>query len=175
MKLIRSRPSRPRPDRAYVVDSAQAVTVDHYDYRGLADVGDDVIQLDWDIAVAKQDLREFAARARCTPDRVLVAPYPIYPDTRPGLPGITWPFRRYVGPDRLRYVREGEPFCHLFGFGMVYLPRNLIAGFCADHPDANFDDNAFAGWHYRNVREEVPIEWDIRPVHLNYDIGRLGL
>jgi hypothetical protein len=172
--LIRAFPARPRTDRAHVVDSAPRIAVDDYDYRGLLGAGDDVLLLDWDIAVSREDLQAFAALARRAPDRVLAAPYPIYPDTRPGLRAVTWPMRRYDG-GRLRYVATGEPACHLFGFGMTYLPAALIAAFCAAHPAANFDDTAFAGWHYRHVRQEVPIAWDIRPVHLNYRIETVRL
>jgi hypothetical protein len=174
MRLVRSWPSRPPGGRAYVCDDAPRVAVDDYDYRGIVQLDDDVLNLDWDIAVAREDLAEFASMARAAPERVLVAPYPIYPDTRPGLPGITWPMRRYDG-DVLRYVAKGEPTCHLFGFGMTYLPRELIRGFADANPGANFDDTAFAGWHYRETRREIPIVWRIRPVHLNYRINTVRL
>jgi hypothetical protein len=174
MRLVRSWPSRPPAGKAHVIDDASRITVDDYDYRELADLGDDVINLDWDIAVAREDLERFALQARAMPARVLVAPYPIYPDTRPGLPGVTWPMRRYDGGE-LRYVCTGEPSCHLFGFGMVYLPRQLIRGFVEVNPGINFDDTAFAGWLYRETGEEVPIAWDIRPVHLNYRINSVAL
>jgi hypothetical protein len=174
MKLVRSWPLLPPTGRACVVDDAQRVVVDDYNYRGLVELDDDVINLDWDIAIAREDLESFAARARSSPGRVLVAPYPIYPDTRPGLPSVTWPMRRYDGPN-LRYVRTGESTCHLYGFGMVYLPRRMVREFADANPTLNFDDTRFASWHYRQTGQEVPITWDIRPVHLNYRINTVKL
>lgn len=174
MRLVRSWPSRPPVGKSFVVDDAQRVEVDDYDYRRLADLDDDVINLDWDVAVAREDVERFALQARAEPGRVLVAPYPIYPDTRPGLGELTWPMRRHES-GQLRYVRTGEPFCHLFGFGMVYLPRELLRGFVQANPGVRLDDTAFAGWHYRETATEVPITWDIRPVHLNYRISSVHL
>src|SRR5262245_21056937 len=124
MRLVRSWPLHPPAGRARVEDDAYRLYNDNYEYRGLADLDDDVLHIDWDIAVSKEDLTAFAAKARQTPDRVLVAPCPLYPDTRPGLTGATWNCRRYSDTSRsaMRYIERGEPTCHLFGFGMVYLP-----------------------------------------------------
>lgn len=174
MRLVRSWPSRPPTGKSFVVDDAERVEVDDYDYHRLPDLGDDVINLDWDIAVAREDVERFALQSRSEPERLLVAPYPIYPDTRPGLPGVTWPMRRHEDGG-LRYVRTGEPTCHLFGFGMTYLPRGLLRGFVEENPGVRLDDTAFAGWHYRENATEVPIAWDVRPVHLNYRISSVRL
>lgn len=153
-----------------MIDDATRIPVDDYDYRALVDLDDDVLLLDWDMAVHRDDLEKFALRAGRTPGRVLVAPYVAYPDTRPGLRRPTWTMRRYDGA-QLRYVETGEPTCHLFGFGMTYLPRARILAFANANPETRFDDTAFAGWMYRKTGWEVPITWDIRPVHLNYRIG----
>lgn len=168
MRLTRAWPSHPPSGRSYVVDDVERVPVDEYDYRALVDVDDDVLLLDWDMAVHREDLAEFARRARQDPGRVLVAPYLAYPDTRPGLPRPTWTMRRYEPTGLTRYVHEGESTCHLFGFGMTYLPRHLIVGFAESNPALRFDDTTFAQWLHRTADWEVPITWDIRPVHLNY-------
>lgn len=158
-----------------MVDDVDRIPVDDYDYRALVNVGDDVLLLDWDMAAHRDDLVEFGRRAQRTPDRVLVAPYVAYPDTRPGLRRPTWTMRRFETLQRTRYVREDEPTCHLFGFGMTYLPRDLILGFVGAHGTLRFDDTGFATWLYLETRGEVPITWDIRPVHMNYRARSISL
>lgn len=174
MRLVRAWPQQLRADRARVEDHAERTTVDDYNYGKLAELDDDVLLLDWDIAVHREDVEAFASRARTAPTSVLVAPYTIYPDTRPGLRHGMWPMRRFEGTS-LRYVETGEPTCHLFGFGMTYLPSPLIKGFVESNPALNLDDTNFAQWHYLNVTREVSITWDIRPVHLNYRIDTIPL
>lgn len=169
----------------YVVDDAPRMEMEAHDYRrgGLADVGDDLLLLEWDIAVSKEDLALFARRARQQSDRVLVAPYPIYGDRYPQLmaPWI-WAHRHWGGEPRGRVgavgaypVSTGDPTCNLFGLGMVYLPRDVIAGFFAADYANHCGDVEFSQWHYRHVAEQVPICWDIRPVHLNYLVTNVDL
>lgn len=172
MQIIRSWPARVPPGRAYVQDDLPRLVIEDYDYRALADVDDDVLLIEWDIAVGKEDLAEFAARARSAPDRVLVAPYRLYhvASGRPCPP--RWAHRRYEGtPEtgRLVHVQDGDPVAHLWGLGMTYLPCAVICGFVAAW-DGHVSDGSLSGWHYRNVRPDVPITWDIRPVHLHYEI-----
>lgn len=181
MKLVRAWPTNP-PARPHVIDDAMRVAVDDYDYSGLADVGDDVISLDWDIAVSREDLAVFAALARRAPRRVLVAPYLIYPDSRRGMQAPTWAAKRYINAGgQTRYVDEGETHCHLFGFGMVYLPHELLRGFVDTFAgrlaDGSMvmDDISFSGWHYRNVDQEAELAWQVRPAHLHYDIAATPL
>src|SRR5215475_15475527 len=101
------------------------------DLHVVADVGDDVVHLDWDTAVSLEDLHEFADWARVTPGRPLVAPMLEYPGGMHGtvkraLASPTWNVRRYVGAS-MRVCMVGERVCQLFGFGMVYLPAALVA------------------------------------------------
>lgn len=175
MKLVRSWPVRPPAGRPHVIDDAARLVNDNYDYSGLAEFDDDVIQLDWDTAVSREDVAGFAALARQHPDRVLVAPVPVYPDSRRGLPATVWNCRRYDGPDRLRYVTEQDPTCHLFGFGMVYLPAALVRAFVDRFPGRVLDDTGFAGWYHREVEAETRIAWQVRPVHLHYRISEVPL
>lgn len=175
MKLIRSWPSHPPEGRARVDDGIERLVNSDYDYRVLGDVGDDVLLLEWDIAVGRDELVRFARRAQESPDRVLVAPYPIYRSTigLHDLGELVWPMRRYnPGEQSARFVKPGESHCHLFALGMTYLPAAIVKRFLADY-DGHFSDVSFSGWHYRNVEREVPIAWDCAAVHLNYTIPEL--
>lgn len=146
--------------------------MDDYDYRRLLDVGDDIIHIDWDTAISREDLITFAEMAKADRDRVLVAPVPVYPDSRAGLPAMVWNLKRYLpGEQSTRYVEVGEA-AHLFGFGMLYLPVALVHAFVDQLVDGGrFGDMAFASWHYRHVAAEVAVAWQVRPVHLHYRIG----
>jgi hypothetical protein len=178
MLLVRSWPQHPPAGRNRVEDDAVRLLNDNYDYRGLAAFGDDVVHVDWDTAVSREDLVTFAEIARRHPEQVLVAPVPVYADSRKGLRRTVWNLLRYEGADRTRYLQAGEPFCHLFGFGMVYLPHVLLVAAedaFADQPGVVFSDIAFAGWHHQNVNAEVPVAWDVRPVHLHYRISQVPL
>lgn len=180
MRLVRSWPLHPPAGRGRVEDDAHRLYNDNYEYRGLVELDDDILHLDWDMAVSKEDLQTFAARARKVPDQVLAAPYLIYPDTRPGLPGPTWSCRRYLDDTKgsTRYIEQGEATCHLFGFGMVYLPRDLIRSFVQAYPaerGITMDDNTFSQWLHLNVQPETELDWDVRPVHLNFSPAGMDL
>jgi hypothetical protein len=171
MLVVRAWPDHPPHGHARIEDGWPRVAVDGYDYRGLADLGEDVISLDWDVAVSREDLHAFAGHARAQPGRVLYAPYRAYGQA----PGWVWAAKVYLADGmQMRYVDERDQFCHLFGFGMIYLPAPLIKGFIAANPGKVMDDISFSGWHYRNVARETPIDWPVRPVHLHYDIPADG-
>jgi hypothetical protein len=175
VKLIRSWPSHPPEGRARVDDSIERLFNNNHDYRVLGDVDDDVLLLEWDIAVGRDELVRFAQRAQENPDRVIVAPYPIYRSTLSlrDLGEFVWPMRRYnPGEQGMRHVHQGESHCHLFALGMTYLPAAIVKAFLADY-DGHFSDGSFSGWHYRNVEREVPIAWDCAAVHLNYALPEL--
>lgn len=178
MKLIRSWPLHVPAARNYVVDDAPRLINDRFSYRGLVELDDDIVQLDWDTAVSREDLELFAAQARERPADVLVAPVRVYPDSREGrgLAQPIWNLRTYLpGEAGMRETREGEPTCDLFGFGMVYLPRAVLAGFEAawrrelDAGAIRFDDTGLAGWCYRQFGP-TRVAWDVRPIHLHYRI-----
>jgi hypothetical protein len=87
------------------------------------------------------------------------------------LDAAIWAHRREPGNVP---VTPADPVCHRFGFGMVYLPRALLAAFADDwlahNPYGNLTDETFSGWHYQiQTDPDVPICWDVRPVHLHYD------
>lgn len=175
VRLIRTWP-RVVPDGrlGYVVDDMQRLVVRGYDARALVDLDDDVLVLEWDIAASKEDLATFARAAMQTPGRVRVAPYRLYPEVNPGLREAIWAHRREPGNVP---VTLADATCHRFGFGMVYLPRQLLAAFADDwlaaNPLGNLTDETFSGWHYRTQDPEVPITWEVRPVHLHYSITEL--
>lgn len=167
MRLIRSWPWRVPPGRAYVVDDIEHLVLDNHNYRPLADVDDDVVLLEWDIAVSLEDLRAFVGHAREARDEVLVAPYRLYPA------GI-WAHRTWTGRGPGAWgaepVEDGAATCNLFGLGLVYLPRALVAAFLKAGWANHFGDVEFSMWHYKNVTKDVRIAWDVRPVHLHYEI-----
>ncbi len=173
MRLIRTWPHRvPSGRTGYVIDAAERLLVRGYDARALVGLGDDILLLEWDIAVGQEDLAVFAARARREPGRALVAPYRLYPQVNPGLVGPIWAHRREPGNVP---VTPADQSCHRFGFGMIYLPRLLLEGFIDDwlaaNPLGNLTDETFSGWHHRTAGDpEVPIAWEVRPVHLHYPI-----
>lgn len=180
MRLVRSFPEQVPQGRNYVVDDAPRLLNHGHDYRGLVDLADDIIQLDWDTAVSREDLETFAKRARSRPDRVLVAPVLVYPSPkRRGLTTPVWNCRRYLpGGAAMRYCTPDDPSTHLFGFGMVYLPAELLAGFARVLGSAafpRFGDMEFASWHHRHVAPEADIAWEIRPVHVHYRISEVPL
>lgn len=171
MKILRSWPEQVPPGRNYVVDTMPRFVMTGYDYRGLGDLNDDVLLVEWDMALSKEDFDTFYAHTRRSPGEVLVAPYRLYTPTARATPlpkGPIWVHRRYTDDEHATYhVDELEPTCHLWGLGVSYLPRQVIRDFLDDWP-GHFSDSSLSGWHYRNVAAEVRITWDVRPIHLHY-------
>lgn len=181
MRLIRSWPRAIPAGRGHVVDDIERLVIDNHHYGPLADLDDDVLLLEWDIAVGQKDLVHFAAHARKEPDRVLVAPYRIYADTY-NLPDDIWAHRHWdgtgigtVNPIGAKPIQTLDPTCNLFGLGMCYLPRELTRRFAAVSWSSHFGDTEFSMWHFAHVASEVPICWDVRPVHLNYLLGSVRI
>ena len=115
----------------------------------------------------------FAEHASANPSDVLAGANRLYKD---GGPEWVWAASRYNTPEKqsMRWLEEGEPTCHLFGFGLAYLPQLLIKQFIAEHPGHLMSDVDFAGWHYNRVRQEVPVDWSVHPVHLHFEIPEGG-
>lgn len=174
MKVIRSFPRTVPAGRNYVIDDCVRFVNDDYDYRGLAAFGDDLIHLDWDTAVSRDDLIAFAKLARQAPDRVLVAPVRVEPGSRAGLGEGVWNCRNYFnGGMSMRLARPGDAECDLFGFGMLYLPHVVLARFEFEW-SGRFGDIEFAGWHQRKYGRAA-LTWAVRPVHLHYRISEVPL
>lgn len=166
MKLLRSWPARVPEGRNYVVDGVERLIIDRYTYEKLFDVDDDIVMLEWDIAIDPEDLDQFTTAARENPGDVVVAPYRL---RRPPPRKTEW-VHRYATNE---HVQFGDPFCHWFGLGLTYLPRGIIRHFRAEFEregwPEGFNDCTLSMWHWRVLRKEVPIMWDVRPVHLHYD------
>lgn len=173
MRLIRTWPHRVPEGRNHVTDDTERLVIRQYDARALATLGDDVLVLEWDIAVGREDLLHFGDRAAETPDRVLVAPYRLYPPAY-GLREAIWSPRKMPGNIP---VVPGDPVCHYFGLGMTYLPQHLLERFAStwlrDNPGGNLTDETFSRWHYLNADPDVPICWEVRPVHLHYAVSEV--
>ena len=172
MKLIRSWPAVVPPNRAHVVDDIPRHVMHDFSYRGLADYRDDILLVEWDMAVSAFFFMRFRVRVAADPTKVLVAPYRIYESTTKPTPlpgGPKWVHRKYVGAKAsLRWVQEGDPDADLWGLGLTYLPRRIIREFMDFWP-GHFNDGAISGWHFDRYGP-VPIAWDVRPVHLHYTI-----
>lgn len=142
-----------------------------YDYRGLfEEIADDVLILEWDIAAGAEHLADLRDLIASDPGAVHAAPYRVYKVPRD--PGPHWVMRRLneADPENIRsapWVTEQDTHCHLFGFGMTYIPRAIWREYAATNP-AQVNDTRFSVWHHHNVRAEVPIPWHIQPVHLHY-------
>lgn len=183
LRLVRSFPLVVPPGRNYVVDDAPRLIMDRYSYRGLADLDDDIILVEWDIAVSREDLAVFAGRARRSSREVLVADYPLYRTPGGGAPDdqVFSCHRRYTPDGWLRPCTPDDESCHLFGFGLSYLPRHVIAGFAQawrDDLDAGtvrWEDTGFSGWVHNTLQPEVPIVREVRPVHLHYRVAEVPL
>lgn len=178
MRLVRAMPETIPPYRNYVVDQVDQISIWDYDMKCLADYDDDIILLEWDVVVAKHDLVNMINHARHNPNRVQVAPYVLYPNST-GLHAPVWAHRRMVNPLplQLQWVDTGDSICDIFSTGLVYLPKSIIRS-CVDDVDTiawqpNLTDSKLAFWHYDKVREPVPIHWEIRPIHLHYEIKDL--
>lgn len=180
MKIVRSFPPQAKVlqrTSSFVEDQFPRCYVMNYDHAPLEEFKDDIVLLEWDIAVARDDLETFCWTASHTPGRVMVAPYRLYPRSLPELPpegvyahrqvtnSVTW---------LTRYATTADSVCDLFGFGMVYLPHELIRAYLEAAEkgktlDHRMTDANFSLWHYQQKLGPVPINWAVKPVHLNYD------
>lgn len=158
-----------------MVDSLDTVRMDNYDMRFLAELDDSVILLEWDIAVAYHDLWNFRAHCWAAPQLVHVAPYPLYPESLDQIVAPVWAHReiQHFMPLQMRWIDYGDPTCDIFSTGMVYLPKHIVQRI-AESDDLitwhnNINDSKLAFWYYYHIHEQVPVHWDVRPVHLHYD------
>jgi hypothetical protein len=184
MRLIRSFPATIPPGRAYVVDQMERFIMTDYDYSGLGALDDDVLLLEWDMAVSREDLTRFQTTIARYPDEPLVAPYRLY--RAQGAVEPVWAHRLIddtTGEEA--WLWDGLPLADYIGFGMVYLPRMLIRAFLAapapargrspylppeaGYSDMRLTDQTFSIWlrHTQGVRTMV--DWRVRPVHLHFD------
>jgi hypothetical protein len=173
VKLVRSWPAEIPDGRSYVMDDIPKFVMTQFDYRGLAELDDDVVLIEWDIAVGGEQLATFMDRAKAEPNRVRVAPYLLYRGGRgDGQRQVPFYCHRIREPGTRSWVKgPQDKVCHMFGFGLIYLPRQIIVDYL-EHPRTQgepFGDTQFSRWHMRYAKHrEVPIDWDCHAVHLHY-------
>lgn len=179
MKLVRSWPAEIPEGRAYVVDDIPRFIMGgegdrQFDYRRLVDLDDDVVLIEWDIAIGGEHLALFMQRAQAEPEQVRVAPYVLYRGGRDGRPQIPFYCHRIRTQRNRSWAKPEDTHCQMFGFGLVYLPAALLKAFVAQmQPKAHFGDTEFSQWHMRNAPahvRNVPIDWDLSVVHLHFNL-----
>lgn len=168
MRILRSFPEVVPVGRSFVSDEWEKMYVSNYDHREMEKYNEDILLLEWDIAVSPEQLEVFSRFIfDHGTDRVCVAPYRLYPIST-GFTAPVWCHRKMQGVAFLyaNYVDYGDPFCNLFSFGMTYFPRELVKAF---PKGARLTDTNFSMWHHSKVEQTVPICWNVIPVHLNYN------
>src|SRR5262245_12159526 len=128
MRLLRSWPASIPEGRGYVVDGIERFVMGGngdtpFCYKRLADYADDIVLIEWDIAIGSVELQTFMQRAQAEPDRVRVAPYYLYRGGRvEGSPQFGFYCHRIRNPGCRTWVKgPDDTYCHMFGFGLVYL------------------------------------------------------
>lgn len=157
--IVRAWPDHPPPNRAHVIDDLPRVTVDRYDYSTLLSLKADVISLDWDIAVDRDDLVTFRQRALAAPEWPRVAPYKLHHK------GGQWAIFDHTWTP----LPEGMMTCCYFGFGMVYLPYRLLreCHTSREVDDTPLTDCVFSMWFFKRHQRRTPVDWGLHPVHLH--------
>lgn len=179
VRLVRSWPRKPPDNHPRIEDNCTRIVIDWCDYSALLQLNDDVLHLDWDVAVGQDELQAFAAKCIAEPEVVRVAPTMSYPTRQrawhpaPGTPKhyMVWSEESWAS-DRVG-LRPGTPYCNYFAFGFVYLPRWTLEGFMESIPDfgSTLNDVSFSAWYqYVTGGRDVPVEWDTNVIHLNYSM-----
>ncbi len=165
MRWVRTWPAVIPPARSYVTDHLPRITMWGYNYVPvLAQLGDDAVIVEWDLAVELADIERFTKACQAEPDRVRVAPYRLYPRST-NLPGPVWAHRR-VGRNP-PWITEADAECDLFSLGLVYLPHAVVKQYLGTGPEVT-SDARFSQWHHAEGLGPVPVAWDVRAVHLHY-------
>lgn len=166
----RSWPLKPPKDRVHVVDNLPKLKVHRYDYDSILQWPEhNLVMVEWDIAVSREDVCAFTEACAATPSSVHVAPYRIYPASS-GLSEPVYVHRVGSPEPQSRWITDGEPLADYVGFGMIYLPLRIVQRFKREYSvahGARFTDTGFSLWHHENVGP-IPVHWNVRPVHLHY-------
>jgi hypothetical protein len=165
VKILRSFPDDGGPPgRAHVEDDLERYLNRPYDYSGLKAYGDDILLLEWDIAVSRTDLGIFAQRVKGS-EWPVVAPFL----SRAGAKYMHWRAQTTaVEAERYRPIRKGEPDCDLFGFGMVYFPAWVLRDYPPGWGNSSIlSDGSLPRWLQTLPQAKpVPVDWGITVVHL---------
>ena len=162
LRRVEAREGRLPP---HVVDHFPRIQMIDYDYRPLRDwalsIPDlaGVINLEWDIAVSKEDLKRFRDSARCWPEAPAVAPYRLYPAN-------VWAHGRAPGVP----VQAGDHTTRYPCFGCIYFPRWVLERWEPLWHDPRMTDTNFTEWFAGLIDRpaEFVIDWGMRPVHLHF-------
>jgi hypothetical protein len=163
VKILRSFPDGALPvGRGYIHDGLERFLQPAFDYTGLKRYDDDVIVLEWDIAVSAADIARFREDVGGH-DWPVVAPFL----NREGTHFMHW--RDPGGGRALRPIVHGEADCDLFGFGMVYLPAALIRDYPGGFGGSSIlSDGSFPRWLETLPQwRPVPVDWSITVVHVS--------
>jgi len=146
--------------RAHVHDQLPRLLMRDHDYANAQLPGDQPgwCMLEWDVALASEARERFAELALQAPDRVLVAPYSIYPIGGPPA-GV----HRIAG----RPIPHGAPEAETFGLGCIYLPQAILRHWHATG-GGRLDDRTFSRWHHR-IYGPAAVTWQVSPQHLHGD------
>lgn len=182
MRWLRSWPAVIPPHRAHVVDDLERLVIADYDYTPLGAIDDDVVLIEWDMALAPDDMEQFDRAAKYYHENPLVAPYKLYYVSNNGRDRPVWAHRKLTeaGED---WIRAWDNFADYVGFGLIYLPRRVVRAFLdapapergaplvapGGYTDCRFHDQTFSMWYRHRYSGGGPIrvEWDIWPVHLH--------
>jgi hypothetical protein len=165
VRWVRTWPAKIPTGRAHVADLLPRIEMTGYNYVPVLEQLDgDTVIVEWDLAVSYEDRALFTAACLAEPDRVRVAAYRLYPRST-ALPEPVWAHRRWGRHPG--WITEGEPFCDMFSFGLVYLPHAIVGKYLATGPEVT-GDSIFSQWHHDQGLGPVPVAWDVQPVHLHY-------
>lgn len=140
-------------------DSLDTLIIDDFDYSPVVEIATKpgVVLVDWDIAVDRSQAEWFEASCLADLATPRVAPYRIYETN-----SNHWVHWRLPH----RWVHRGESHCDGFGFGLTYIPYDLLKMWEPEYSDKRMTDTNFSSWYIRKGGGPVPIEWGVRPVHL---------
>jgi hypothetical protein len=153
--------------RSFVLDRhCETVYTNGFDYRRVFEsLDDDVILIEWDIAIGPSARARFEQHALRHPLRIQVAPYKLYPVST-NAPDAIWAHRELLD----KPVERFAPWCNYFGFGAIYLPLPTVKQYLSEtSEDVMCLDQTFSIWHqltYPGIH--VPIHWDVRVIHLHF-------
>jgi hypothetical protein len=148
-----------------VVDGLYRIEMRDYNYVPvLSQLDSDTVIIEWDLAVELADITRFTSACQADPGRVRVAPYRLYPRST-NLPEAVWAHRKVA--THPAWITEADQECELFGFGLVYLPHEIVRQYLATSPEVT-GDAIFSQWHHAQGVGPVPVSWDVRPIHLHY-------
>ena len=182
--------------RGFVYDPTQCepVFIQGYNYWDMFnEADDDIILIEWDTALSYEDRRLFEGHCRANNKVPHVAPYKHYV-YKNRWQRVGWVHRNST----MCFVHEGDPYAFYVGFGLVYLPLQVMKDcvdavknrmLVKDDRDRDFvlgipqgedrensvtenliTDCTFSFWHATTTRQPIQIHWDVRPVHLHYEV-----